>query len=178
MFSVILDMDGTLLDTQQICIPAWDYAGELQGFSDMGRCIPDVCGANREGWSKYLSDNFKGLDVYRFNKEMREYIIKNLVVRFKPGAEELLKFLRENHIKTALASGSSRESIMHHLREVDAVDSFDVILGGQDVKMGKPAPDIFLLAAGKMGVSPSDCFVCFSSGVNSASGTSTSAVCP
>ena len=36
MFSAIFDMDGTLTDTQRICIPAWNYAGELRGFKNMG----------------------------------------------------------------------------------------------------------------------------------------------
>lgn len=42
MFSIIFDMDGTLLDTQKICIPAQDWAGERQGFKNVGECIPDV----------------------------------------------------------------------------------------------------------------------------------------
>lgn len=39
MFSVIFDMDGTLFDTQRIFIPAWDYAGKIQGFKNMGEAI-------------------------------------------------------------------------------------------------------------------------------------------
>ncbi len=159
MFSVIFDMDGTLLDTQKICIPAWDWAGERQGFDNMGSCIPYVCGCNVIGWSKYLHDNYPSLDVDRFNKEMRQYIIDNMVVRYKRGGEELLRFLKENGVKIALASGSSHESIDHHLKEAGCTDYFDVTVGGVDVENGKPAPDIFLLAAEKLGVAPETCFV-------------------
>lgn len=58
-----------------------------------------------------------------------------------------------------LASGTSKPSIMHHLNEVNATDYFKVIVGGKDVENGKPAPDIFLLTAEKLDVSPSECIV-------------------
>lgn len=159
MFSVIFDMDGTLLDTQRICIPAWDYAGELQGFKNMGKFVPDVCGTNDTGSTNYLLKNFPTLDVIEFKKKSREYIAKNIEVKFKKGAEELLSFLKENNIKFALASGTSRPSVMHHLNELGIADIFNAIVCGGDVENGKPAPDIFLLTAEKLGAEPSDCFV-------------------
>ncbi len=106
-----------------------------------------------------MRDNFPTMDVDRFSKDAREYIIKHLVVRYKTGGEELLKFLKANNVKMAIASGSSRESIEHHLNAVDAFKFFDVIIPGTAVENGKPAPDIFLLAAQKMGVDPEDCYV-------------------
>lgn len=159
MFSVIFDMDGTLLDTQRICVPAWEYAGRKQGIPGLGDCIFKVCGMNEHGWSSYLQHNFPDLDLELFKKTMRTYIIENGKVVYKKGAEELISFLKEKGIKLALASGSSHASIDHHLNEVGAVDVFDVIVGGKDVENGKPAPDIFLLAAQKLGVNPEDCFV-------------------
>ena len=159
MFSVIFDMDGTLLDTQKICIPAWDWAGERQGIKNVGECIPDVLGTNLAGWSKYLRKKYPTMDVDLFNAEFLEYVAKHLVVKYRPGAEILLKFLKEKGIKLALATGSSKETIEHHLKAVGATDVFDVIVPGTAVANGKPAPDIFLLAAQKLGVNPEDCYV-------------------
>jgi HAD superfamily hydrolase (TIGR01509 family) len=159
MFSVIFDMDGTLLDTQRICIPAWEYAGNLQGFKGAGEALTKICGMNEAGWSKFLEDTFKGIDIVSFKKEMREYIIKNGVVKYKEGAPELLEFLKKNNIKMAIASGSSKESIKHHLKEVGAEKYFSVLVGGKDVENGKPAPDIFLKAAALLGEEPRNCIV-------------------
>lgn len=159
MFSVIFDMDGTLLDTQRICIPAWDYAGEKQGFKDAGQLIPSVCGMNESGYTDCIVKKYPCIDAERFKKDAREYIIKNGVVRYKKGAEELLIYLKKRNIKLGLASGSSRNSIDHHLKEVGAEGIFDAIIGSHDVENGKPAPDVFLKTAEIMGVCPKDCFV-------------------
>ena len=159
MFSVIFDMDGTLLDTQKICVPAWDYAGENQGYNNVGALIENVCGMNEKGWTDYLLKNFPQIDLIKFKNEMRQYIIDNLEVRFKKGALELLEFLKSNNIKMAIASGSSKETILHHLTQVNAMDYFDGFVGSHDVVNGKPAPDVFLKAAELISAKPEDCFI-------------------
>ena len=159
MFSVIFDMDGTLFDTQRICIPAWDWAGEKQGFQNVGEHIPFVCGMSDAWWKKHLRDNFPTMDIEKFSRDARQFIADNLVVKYMPGAEELVKFLKEKGVKLAIASGSSQGSIKHHLAEVGGTHYFDAIVGGADIENGKPAPDIFLLAAKKLGAKPEDCYV-------------------
>ncbi len=159
MFSVIFDMDGTLLDTQRICIPAWEAAGRDQGIEGMGEYIQHVCGMNKAGYLGYAKEKQPSLDVDRFYSFTRQYIYDNLEVRYKKGAVELLEFLRANGVKCAVASGSSRESVEHHIKAVGGEKYFEAYVCGMEVEHGKPAPDIFLLTAERMGARPEDCFV-------------------
>ena len=159
VFSVIFDMDGTLLDTQRIYIPAWTYAGEQQGFADMGRCIYDVCGMNEVSWTKYLRERVPSLCIPQFKHDILAYVDKHRVLRTKPGAKELLAFLQDRGVKLAVASSSPREEVLHHLSALNLESYFTVIVGGADVQHGKPAPDIFLHAAKLLQTPSADCFV-------------------
>ncbi len=159
MFSVIFDMDGTLTDTQSVCMRAWDYAGELQGFENAGESIKHVLGMNKEGWEAYLAAHYEGIDLLAFDKAMRQYIIDSGAPELKKGAVEILEFLKQNGVKMAVASGSARYEIDWKLGETGIIDYFDAFAGGEEVEHCKPAPDVFLLAAERLGVKPEECYV-------------------
>jgi len=91
-------------------------------------------------------------------------------IRANKGIKELLKYLRSNGYRTALASSSPLELIRLILDKLDITDHFEVILSGEEVKKGKPEPDIYLEAARRLKSKPSGCIVLEDSqyGVNSA----------
>ncbi|TVT99344.1 hypothetical protein EJB05_55291 [Eragrostis curvula] len=77
-----------------------------------------------------------------------------------PGVKRLVKHLHKHGVPLALASNSIRRNVNHKLEKLeDWGDCFSVILGGDQVPNGKPAPDIFLEAAKGLGVNPSSCLV-------------------
>lgn len=159
MFSVIFDMDGTLLDTQSISVPAWKYAAEQSGFKDVAGHVSFVCGMNVEGVKKYINEHFPDLDWTVFRNDVVSYIDKNLVVKYKDGIKELLDFLKESGIKIGLASGTDKSKVMDFLNRVGATEYFTAIVGGDEIKNSKPNPEIFLKTAALMGVNPCDVIV-------------------
>ena len=77
----------------------------------------------------------------------------------KPGIRELLQYLKEHGIRTAIATSSPIERTVRYLSSVGLDKSFDELVSGYMVEMGKPEPDIYLYAAEKLGVKPSECMV-------------------
>jgi HAD superfamily hydrolase (TIGR01509 family) len=80
-------------------------------------------------------------------------------VKALPGAYEIIAWGRAHKLKLALASSGMRVHVDLSLLEVGLNDGFDAEITGDDVTHGKPAPDLFLGAAAKLGVSPGDCIV-------------------
>jgi HAD superfamily hydrolase (TIGR01509 family) len=76
-----------------------------------------------------------------------------------PHTVGLLRVAKDTHCRTALATMSYRKEALHVLRALDLERSLDVILTREDVQQAKPDPEIYLLAAEKLGVQPQDCLV-------------------
>lgn len=159
MINVIFDMDGTLLDTQKIYVPAWEEVGRRYGFEGMGKLVPHLCGVNNETCKKMAKAHYPTIDYDSFKKDVHKYVKENCVVKFKKGAKELLDFLKVNNIKFGLASGTERGPLMERLSAVGAENDFEAIVCGSEIENGKPAPDIFLKVAELMGVDPETCIV-------------------
>ena len=159
MINIIFDMDGTLLDTQKIYVPAWEEAGRLQGVEGMGELAPRVCGTNNETCKEIVYANYPSIDYDAFKKDVHKYVENNCVVKFKKGAKELLDFLKAKNIKFGLASGTERGPLMERLTAVGAEKDFEAIVCGSEVEKGKPHPEVFLKTAELMGVDPETCIV-------------------
>jgi HAD superfamily hydrolase (TIGR01509 family) len=92
--------------------------------------------------------------------ERKEHLYFELLPQLMPVLEVLEHIdAQYGHIPFAVVSGSSRESIMRSLTAVHLLDRFPVLVGSEDYTRSKPAPDAFLVAAARLGVSPKDCLV-------------------
>ena len=86
-------------------------------------------------------------------------VMEETGIRTLPGAKELIDALLVQKIPIALASSTNSAVLEKILPKIGLERAFDAVVGGDQVQNGKPAPDIFLMAAKKLGVFPEDCVV-------------------
>ncbi|MEM7466508.1 MAG: HAD family hydrolase, partial [Pseudomonadota bacterium] len=90
----------------------------------------------------------------------------------KPGIKQALNTLQEHSIPYAIATSTPHERARLSLKIAGILDCFDVIVGGDQVSNGKPAPDIFISAAEKISIDPSQCIAVEDSAVGTRAATS------
>jgi HAD superfamily hydrolase (TIGR01509 family) len=106
---------------------------------------------------KAVADLSETLELLHWH-EYDEYIEKNGVRGF-PGVRECLSDLRMHRIRLAVATGSLERIVRKNLKLLDIEDLIEEIVTSEDCEKGKPDPDIFLLAAERLGVEPGECLV-------------------
>lgn len=163
MKAVIFDMDGVLVDSQP-----YHFKADIETMSEYGvvkdqKFYEKFAGTLTSDRMRILKDLFKlDIPVEEMVKK-REDMILEIMARedIKPvsGIPEFLKSIKNRGLKTAVASSSGYDLIGLILSRLGISEYFDSITSGNDVKRGKPDPDVFLLAAERIGVNPRDCFV-------------------
>lgn len=161
--TVIFDMDGLLIDTEQSAKDAWQKAAKMfdETISDelmhslIGRHIDDCLTILSDTWQRDIrgSSFIERVDDIYFSSFMRKGI------GVKTGATCLLQELSDLDIPRAVATSSEQAVAPRKLRLAGLEHYFPLIVSGCEVEQSKPAPDIFLLTAEKLGVDPSECLV-------------------
>lgn len=161
--TVIFDMDGIIIDSE----PLWRKA-ETGVFGNHGFTLTDdMCrttmGLKLTQVVEHWQRKFGYADELRpalFSEVHTEVIrLVNEEGKGFDGLIELLNYLKTNHYKIALASGSSYEIIYAVLNKLGIKDYFQVIRSGEDEVYGKPHPQIFIHTARSLEVLPADCWV-------------------
>jgi beta-phosphoglucomutase len=161
--AVIFDWDGTLGDTRQVIVIAFQSA-----LSEINCKVSDEYIERRIGIG--AADTFR--DILRSaKKRFDEKLIQRLVerksqleieltdqVKLFPGARELLEAL-QGKVKMVLASMNNRSVIIHLLKAKDLEKYFDAVLTAESISHSKPDPEIFLKAASNLKASPEKCVV-------------------
>jgi HAD superfamily hydrolase (TIGR01509 family) len=159
--AVLLDMDGTLLDTEKVyfesLIAALRSCGYTDGVVALCHAMVGLPGPECEAMliDRYGED-FPLADINRAFIANRDEIF-GAGVPLKPGALELLDALAAAACPMAIVTSSSRRSADAHLGLAGIRSRFDTILTRDDVRRGKPSPDLYLLAAARLGVTPHTC---------------------
>ncbi len=163
--AVIFDMDGVILDTERVYNGAWDrFAIEYDFDRDMIRkMVLDCTGTKEEYTIRRVTETIGNIISYEdsiavVRRYFAEEVSKNGLPK-KACVDEVLSELKECGAAVGLASSTKEKIVRREMDETGLTGYFDVILGGDNVKAGKPAPDIFLTCAGLMKCRPEDCFV-------------------
>lgn len=158
--AVAFDMDGTLFDTERLYAAAWRHAGARYGI-DMEAVLPHITGVNAADTRRYFETHFADVVTYEQMESARDAryfeLLDEAGLQKKPGALELLTYLREKKIPTAIATATKRQRTLHNLERSGLAPYFDVLITGDMVERGKPHPETFLKAAQALGVAPENC---------------------
>ncbi len=163
----IFDMDGLLTDTERWYAASWRETAKAFGQEWVPNFDKFVAGTSGEGMRAVIHQHFPAVDPAAFMDACTKnaYRLGEENLREMPGASEILRFFSARGVKMAVASSSPDDVIRRYLRKLDMERYFDAVVSGSEVQRGKPAPDIFLLAAERIGCAPEDCYV-FEDGIN------------
>lgn len=157
---IIFDMDGTLVDSERINVKLWCDQMELYGFERDESIVHSIIGIDNKVAMQILESHFG--DKAKLMEEgkvvaKRRYVDENGVI-LKEGAEEILAYLKDK-LPLAVATSTPAPKSTNTLIKANLDQYFKVITTGDQVENGKPNPDIFLMTAKKMNLSPDEVMV-------------------
>ena len=154
--AVVFDLDGLLLDSEQL----WDEVREELARERGGRwhehAQPDMMGMSSPEWSRYMHDV---IGLPEPPEEISAEVVRRMEQRYHerlpllPGAREAVVRIAA-HWPLGLASSSNRELIDLVLEQGDLARFFRATVSSEEVEHGKPAPDVYLEAARRLGIDP------------------------
>ncbi|MFH1922931.1 MAG: HAD family phosphatase [Planctomycetota bacterium] len=161
--AVIFDMDGVLVDSYHAHFKSWQAVAAEEGLAiteadfaaQFGRTSREIIAAY---WHEdnYTEDQIAEMDS---RKESAFRRILEAAFSVMPGAVELLESLANAGFALGLGSSGPPENIDLVLSQLKATSMFGAVVTGRDVTRGKPDPQVFLLAAQRLGAAPDRCAV-------------------
>ncbi len=162
---VIFDLDGVIVDTAKFHFLAWKKLANDLGFDFTELQNEELKGVSRvRSLEKILAWGNTSLSKEEFTEKMAvkndNYLsyITNLTSKdILPGVSRIIDFLSEENIPISL--GSASKNARPILKKTGLIEKFQAIVDGNDVSNAKPDPEVFLIAAEKIGVSKENCLV-------------------
>ena len=162
--AILFDMDGTVLDTEKILKRLLIQSAKDLGLTpDIEADFPFMLGRGPAEINAYYKekygDNFPVEAMIEHRWELSDAYISKHGVPYKMGAPKIFEDLRAMGIRTAIATSCHPTRLALYMKHCPLDKQVDLIVTLTEVKRTKPAPDIFLLAAERLGVEPAECAV-------------------
>jgi HAD superfamily hydrolase (TIGR01509 family) len=158
-FGVIFDCDGTLVDSEPLSGEAWRRAVAPYGYEITEADLEACLGIPYARTHAYMSERVALPDAEALWPVLSKELFELIDTRLEPFDDAItaVRELRARGVEIAVASSSVRERLDRTLARAGL--SFETTIAGDEVEHGKPAPDMFLLAAHKLGLAPARCVV-------------------
>jgi HAD superfamily hydrolase (TIGR01509 family) len=157
--AVVFDLDGVIVDSEQVWNEVREQLTRERGGRWHDRAQRDMMGMSSAEWSRYMHD---ALGLRESPEEINAEVVRRMIERYRerlpliPGAVEAVERLAERW-PLGLASSANREIIELVLEESGLGPRFRATVSSEEVERGKPAPDVYLEAAHRLGVAPERC---------------------
>ena len=159
---VLFDMDGLLIDSERVALQTDVDIGRQMGYPITMDLAMQTLGVTWEESVALYRRHCPGFDAPAFRRAFDAALEKRALqgdIPAKQGARALLEHLQKAGLPRAVASSSWQARVELCLRNAGLLDYFSVLVTGDQVTHSKPDPEIFLLAAEKLGVEPAHCLV-------------------
>lgn len=162
---IIFDLDGVIVDTAKFHFIAWRKLANDLGFDITEEQNEQLKGVSRVHslqkilkWGEMeLSEEEFQQQTTKKNENYLSYVEKMDDSEILPGVRKVIDHLTEKNIPFALGSASKNAPLI--LEKIGLYEKFDAVVDGNDVNKAKPSPEVFLVAAEKLGLAPEDCIV-------------------
>ena len=159
----IFDMDGLLFDTETLGRRAWGEALARFGYALSDELYLTLVGRDMAWRQRLLTEHYGPElpfeEVKRLRLELGEAQERAGALALKAGARELVTALHSGGVPLVVATGTERRRALRRLRQAQLAECFQAVITSEDVAQGKPAPDIFLTAAARLGIPAQRCLV-------------------
>lgn len=158
--AVIFDMDGVLFDTEIMSSKAWLQLSKERGMGNIEKLTTDCIGRNRTDiilqFKKKFGEDFDAEEFLSTGRALMQSWIDRDGLPLMKGCAEILRYLKEKGYTVGVASSSSTRTIMGHMEKAGLQDYFQAIIGGDQVTLSKPRPDIYLKACEAIHMPPAE----------------------